>query len=312
MVRVRVPATSANLGPGYDSFGIAMARYDDLGAHIIDGPSRVRVSGVAAAEVPRDGSNLIVRAAAKVFAELGEKPHSIDLTCINRIPHGGGQGSSAAATVAGMLLARDLVPAGVDLTRNDILRLATAMEGHPDNVAPAIFGGLTVSYLRPDGSVGCIRHQVHPQIKLVVFTASAHSSTKNTRAMLPAMIPHADAAANSAATAVLLHAMTDDPAYLMDGTIDRLHQGYRAPAMPKSAQLVAELRAAGIAAVISGAGASVLALVDRHLELSAWQVPGFDAAELAVDQFGAQSLVTTLSETEPSHYPTVGTRGSVL
>jgi homoserine kinase len=247
-----------------------------------------------------------------VFGELGEKPHSIDLTCVNRIPHGGGQGSSAAATVGGMLLARDLVPAGGELTKNDILRLATELEGHPDNVAPAIFGGLTVSYLRPDGSVGCIRHQVHPQIKLVVFTASAHSSTKTTRAMLPELIPHADAAANSAATAVLLHAMTEDPSFLMDGTIDRLHQSYRAAAMPDSAQLVAELRAAGIAAVISGAGASVLAMVERHLELSAWQAPGFEAAELAVDQLGAQSLVSTTSENGPSHYPTADTPRLVL
>jgi homoserine kinase len=293
---VRVPATSANIGPGFDSFGIAMGLYDDLTARIIDGPSRVDVSGVAADDVPRDGSNLIVRAAARVFAELGEPAHNIDLTCVNRIPHGGGLGSSAAATVAGMLLARDLVPAGAALTRTDILRLATEMEGHPDNVAPAIFGGLTVSYFRADGSIGCIRHEVHPTIRLMVFTASAHSSTKTTRAMLPELIPHADAAANSAATAVLLHAMTDDPSYLLDGTIDRLHQSYRASAMPESAQLVAELRSAGIAAVISGAGASVLALVDRHLELSAWQAPGFESAELAVDQVGAQSQVNALTD----------------
>ncbi len=291
-VTVRVPATSANIGPGYDSFGIAMARYDDVHARLTDGPVRVTVTGVAADEVPRDDTHLVVRAAHRVFAELGEPAHALELTCENRIPHGGGQGSSAAATVAGMLLARELVPAGSQLDREDILRLATEMEGHPDNVAPTVFGGLTVSWMRDDGSVGCIRHEVHPQIRLVVFTAPSHSSTKTTRAMLPALIPHADAAANSAATAVLLHAMTDDPAYLMDCTVDRLHQSYRAPAMPESAQLVAELRSAGIPAVISGAGASVLAILDRPLDVLAWQPVGFVADEIAVDQIGAQVTVT--------------------
>jgi homoserine kinase len=290
-VSVRVPATSANIGPGYDSFGIAMGRYDDLRACLTDGPLRVTVTGVAADEVPRDARHLVVRAAARVFAELGEPAHAIDLTCENRIPHGGGQGSSAAATVAGMLLARELVPAGAQLDRDDIMRLATEMEGHPDNVAPTVFGGLTVSWMRDDGTVGCIRHEVHPQIRLVVFTAAAHSSTRATRAMLPDQISHADAAANSAATAVLLHALTEDPSYLMDGTIDRLHQAYRAPAMPESAQLVAELRSAGIPAVISGAGASVLAILDRPLDVLAWQPAGFVADELPVDQIGATVTV---------------------
>ncbi|WP_157970485.1 homoserine kinase [Nakamurella deserti] len=295
-VCVRVPATSANIGPGYDSFGIAMGRYDDVRARLTDGPTLVTVTGVAADEVPRDETHLVVRAAARLFAELGEPAHRLDLTCENRIPHGGGQGSSAAATVAGMLLARELVPAGAQLGREDVLRLATEMEGHPDNVAPTVFGGLTVSWVREDGSVGCIRHEVHPEIRLVVFTAPSHSSTKTTRAMLPAVIPHADAAANSAATAVLLHAMTDDPAYLMDGTVDRLHQSYRAAAMPESAQLVAELRSAGIPAVISGAGASVLAILDRPLDVHAWQPVGFVAEEIEVDQVGAQVTVEVPSE----------------
>lgn len=290
-VSVRVPATAANIGPGYDSFGIAMGRYDDLRARLTDGPVRVTVTGVAADDVPRDASHLVIRAAARVFAELGEPAHAIDLTCANRIPHGSGQGSSASATVAGMLLARELVPAGAQLGLDDILRLATEMEGHPDNVGPTIYGGLTVSWVRENGSVGCIRREVHPQIRLVVFTAGSHSSTHTTRAMLPKLIPHADAAANSAATAVLLHAMTDDPAYLMDGTMDRLHQSYRASAMPESAQLVAELRSAGIPAVISGAGASVLAIVDRPLDVHAWQPVGFVADELTVDQAGAQVSV---------------------
>lgn len=290
--RVRVPATAANLGPGFDSFGLAIGRYDDLRAHLTDGPVSVTVSGVGAADVPRDGSHLVLRAAGRVFDELGIPMPGIALTCVNRIPHGSGQGSSAAATVAGMLLARALVAAD-QLSDADILRLATEMEGHPDNVAPVLYGGLTVSYLRTDGTVGCVRHQVHPGIRLVVFTADQHSSTHETRGMLPALVPHADAAANAAAAAVLLYALTEDPSYLMDGTEDRLHQRYRAAAMPASYDLVGQLRAAGVAAVISGAGPSVLALVDRPFELSAWQPAGFSAAELAVDRSGAVTLLTT-------------------
>jgi homoserine kinase len=287
-VTVRVPATSANLGPGFDSFGVAVARYDEVSARVIDGPSRVQVTGVAADEVPRDETHLVLRAAARVFTELGEPIRSFHLTCVNRIPHGGGQGSSAAATVAGMLLAQALSDGGANMSRADVLQLANEMEGHPDNVAPALLGGLTVSYLREDGSVACIRHEVHPAIRLVLFTASTHSSTKRARAMLPPSIPHADAARNSAATAVLLHAMTEDPDYLFDGTVDRLHQAYRASAMPESLELVSQLRTAGIPAVISGAGPSVLAIVDRPLDLRAWQSEGFVAAEWEVDQVGAE------------------------
>ncbi len=287
VAQVSVPATSANLGPGFDSFGIAMGRYDDVRATVVDGPCRIEVTGIAADEVPRDSDHLVLRAAARVFAELGEPAHALALHCVNRIPHGGGQGSSAAATVAGMLLARQLVSSGSQLDDTDLLRLATEMEGHPDNVAPAIFGGLTVSYVRSDGSIGCIRRDVHPMIRLVMFTAAGRSATHRARAMLPATVSHADAAANSAATAVLLHALTEDPAYLLDGTVDRLHQQYRAQAMPESAALVDQLRGAGIAAVISGAGPSVLALVDRPLDLKAWQHEAFDAEELPVDAAGA-------------------------
>ncbi len=288
-VHVSVPATAANLGPGYDCFGLAMARYDEVTAQIIDGPVRVEVTGVGAASVPLDETHLVLRAAGRVFDLLGEPRHALALECINRIPHGGGQGSSAAATVSGMLLARALVPgAATRLDDLGILALATEMEGHPDNVAPALFGGLTISFTRDDGSVVSIRRQVHPDIRLAVFTSAVQSSTKAARDMLPSSISHCDAAVNSAATAVLLHALTQDPAYLLDGTSDLLHQRYRASAMPESAALVADLRKAGIAAVVSGAGPSVLALLQTPTELAQFARPGFELAELSVDTRGAQ------------------------
>ncbi len=292
-VHVSVPATAANLGPGYDCFGLAMARYDEVSAQIIDGPVRVDVTGVGAGSVPLDETHLVLRAAGKVFDLLGEPRHSLWLECINRIPHGGGQGSSAAATVAGMLLARALVPGGTArLDDADLLALATDMEGHPDNVAPALFGGLTISWTQPDGTVRSIRRRVHQDVRLGVFTASAHCSTKAARDMLPGNVSHGDAVKNSAAVAVLLHALTEDPVYLWDGTVDLLHQQYREPAMPASAELVRDLRKAGIAAVVSGAGPSVLALLTEQIDAAQWRRPGFVLAELAVDSDGAKVTST--------------------
>ena len=147
-----------------------------------------------------------------------------------------------------------------------MLGLANEMEGHPDNVAPALFGGFTLAFLDDDGRPVAVRREVHPDIRVVVFSAHQASSTHHTRGLLPAMVPHADASANAAAAGLLVHAMTVDPSFLLPATRDRLHQDYRAPAMPESARLVAELRQAGIAAVISGAGPSVIALVTGRLD----------------------------------------------
>jgi len=286
-VRIKVPATSANLGPGYDSFGLALGRYDEVYAEIAD-TLTITVDGVGADSVPRDERHLVVRATQVAFDAVGEPLPGLRLHCINTIPHGGGQGSSASAIVAGVLIARGLLPDGdVRLPDSRVLELATAMEGHPDNVAPAIFGGLTVSWSRADGTVQAIRREVHPDIRLLAFTAEAECSTEVARDMLPASVPHQDAAANAAAAAVLLHALTVAPEYLLDGTVDRLHQGYRAPAMPASAALVAELRDAGLAAVISGAGPSVLAFSSGEVDPASWQRPGFRASLLDVDRLGA-------------------------
>lgn len=286
-VRVRVPATSANLGPGYDSFGLALGRFDEVYAELAD-TVHITVDGVGADTVPRDASHLVVRAAHRAYDHLGLDRPGLKLHCVNSIPHGGGQGSSASAIVAGILLVRGLLPDGESLLPDSVvLELATGMEGHPDNVAPAIFGGLTVSWSRADGTVASIRREVHPEISLLAFTAEAEYSTHLAREMLPANVPHRDAAANAAAAAVLLHALTVDPTYLLDGTIDRLHQNYRAPAMPESAALVSELREAGLAAVISGAGPSVLAFGVGAIEPADWQRPGFATSALDVDRSGA-------------------------
>ncbi|MEP6563050.1 MAG: homoserine kinase [Nakamurella sp.] len=289
-VTVRVPATSANLGPGFDSFGLALARYDEATAALQPDGLLVEVIGVGAGEVPLTHEHLVVRAIARAFAEVGRELPGLRLRCTNCIPHGGGLGSSASAIVAGLLLGRELIGAdgGVRLTDNQILQLGTELEGHPDNVAPALFGGFTLAYLDNEGFPGAVRRDVHPDIRVIVFSAHQASSTHDTRGLLPAMVPHADASANAAAAGLLVHAMTTDPCYLLPATRDRLHQSYRAPAMPDSARLVADLRESGFAAVISGAGPSVIALVTGEIHLDSWRRPGFEVAEVAVSTAGAQ------------------------
>jgi homoserine kinase len=289
-VTVRVPATSANLGPGFDSFGLALARYDEATAALQPDGLLVEVIGVGAGEVPLTHEHLVVRAMSRAFAEVGRELPGLRLRCHNCIPHGGGLGSSASAITAGLLLGRELVAGsgGARLSDQRILELGTELEGHPDNVAPALFGGFTLAFIDAGGAPVAVRRDVHPEIKVIVFSAHQSSSTLHTRGLLPALVPHADASANAAAAGLLVHAITADPAYLLPATRDRLHQDYRAPAMPESARLVADLRQAGIAAVISGAGPSVIALVTGDIDLDSWRRPGFDAAAVAVSTSGAQ------------------------
>ena len=286
-VTVRVPATSANLGPGYDCFGLAIQRYDEASASLSSTGLRVDVEGIGAGEVPTDGRHLVVRAMAQAWGAAGLELPAVHLRCRNLIPHGGGQGSSAAAIVSGLLLGRGLLPTGITLSDDDVLQLANQMEGHPDNVAPALLGGFTLAWTRDDGRAAAVRREVHPAIRAVIFTASLASSTHHSRTLLPQHVPHVDAAANAASAALMVHAMTVDPSYLLEATVDRLHQPYRAASMPDSAALMRDLRAHGVAAVISGAGPSVLALVTDDLDLNHWRREGFAAAEVPVSLTGA-------------------------
>jgi len=289
---VQVPATSANLGPGFDSFGLALARYDEVSACRTDGPLEVWVSGFGAGRVPLDHRHLVVRAMAQAYHAAGGELPGVRLTCVNRIPHGGGLGSSASAIVAGLLLGRELAAAdgGPRLTDETVLALGTAMEGHPDNVAPALFGGFTLAFTDDAGRPVAVRREVHPDIRVVVFAAAESSSTHQTRGLLPATVPHADASANAAAAGLLVHALTCDPSFLFAATRDRLHQHYRAAAMPESARLLGELRAAGVPAVVSGAGPSVIALIAGEFDVSRWRRPGFDGNFVPVCTAGAQRI----------------------
>ncbi len=286
-VRIRVPATSANIGPGYDCLGLALGRYDEVIARRIEGPPRIEVIGCGAGTVPTTPEHLVYRSAVLGFEALGVAPPSLELLCRNEIPHGGGQGSSAAAIVAGLAVARELTADGRTLMPDsELLDIASRVEGHPDNAAPAVLGGFTLAWMDAAGHTTVVRRPVHPTIRVLMFSSLHGASTEKARAMLPASVPHAEAVANTVSAALLVHAVSDDPSLLFVATDDYLHQQYRAAAMPATATLVADLREAGVAAVVSGAGPSVLALVTGDLDVAAFRRPGFEPVELAVDRTG--------------------------
>ena len=278
--RVRVPATSANLGPGFDAFGLALTLYDDVVAQVSDDAGiRVDVHGEGADTVPRDHRHLVAKAMLRGFDALGGRPRGVDLVCANRIPHGRGLGSSSAAIIAGLLLARALVVGGDErLPDAALLELAVTLEGHPDNVAACLYGGVVVAFTRSSGETDVLRLSAAPGIVPVVCVPSTAVPTKRARALLPETVPHADAAFNAARAALLVPALTSRPDLLLEATDDRLHQPYRRAAYPRTGDLVAKLRAVGIPAAVSGAGPTVLALADAT---SAPTVAGLAGARFA-------------------------------
>jgi homoserine kinase len=291
-VRVQVPATSANLGPAFDCAGLALARYDVLEFAVAPSGLEVEVSGVGAGDLPTDESHLVVRAFRAACDELGWQPAGLRLTAQNTIPQGRGMGSSAAAVVAGVVGAWELCP-DVE-TRDDdaVLRLVSEIEGHPDNVAPCLLGGATLSWSGPGGARAA-RLDLDPRIRPVVLVPEETLSTHVARGLLPGDVPHADAAFNAGRAALLAHALTRDPGLLLAATEDRLHQRQRAEAMPGSLALLDRLRDAGLPAVVSGAGPSLLVLAVDPEEASrvAGLTPaGWTALPMAVDADGARVL----------------------
>ena len=261
-VAVRVPATSANLGPGFDTLGLALSVYEELTVEEEPaGVLEINVTGAGADEVPRDATHLVVRAIAYTYESVGRPVPGLKLTAHNVIQHGRGMGSSGAAVVAGILAAKGLLEGDVAFSDDDLLRIATEMEGHPDNVAPALFGGLTIAWTTHDGPA----HKkllVHRGVSPLVFVPDYTMSTKLARSLQPDSVPREDAIFNVSRSALLIAALTQSPELLLAATEDKLHQDYRAQAMLPTIALVQALRAEGYAAVVSGAGPSVLVLAD--------------------------------------------------
>ena len=259
-VTVRVPATTANLGPGFDTLGLALSLYDELTVTVRDTPgATVEVIGVGEGEVPTDESNLVVRAIAYTFAACSQPLPGLHLVARNNIPHGRGLGSSGAAIVSGIMAAKGLLDGIVDLDAGALLALATALEGHPDNVAPALFGGLTIAWTTDAGP----QHKkliVHRGVSPLIAVPESTMSTELARSLRPASVPHEDAIFNVSRSALLIAALIQSPELLLAATEDKLHQSYRAAAMPETESLILELRSHGLPAVVSGAGPSILVL----------------------------------------------------
>jgi homoserine kinase len=290
-VRIRVPATSANLGPGFDAFGLALTLYDDVVVRVADEGLYVDVAGEGADSVPRTRRHLVVRALQAGFDALGGQPRGLEVVCANRIPHGRGLGSSAAAIVAGLTAARALVLGG-DEAMDDaaLLGLAAELEGHPDNVAACLLGGLTLAWTPGEGAARAVRLPVSPRLRPVVFVPATTSSTAKARKALPDAVPHADAARNAGRSALLVHALAAEPDLLFAATEDRLHQQYRATSQPRTAGLVEALRTDGVPAVVSGAGPSVLAFAGPADDLASYVPRGWSMEVLGVDTDGAEQL----------------------
>lgn len=304
-VRVRVPATSANLGPGFDVLGLALGLHDVVEVHATTGATRTTVRGEGAETVPDGEDHLVVRAIRAGLELVGAPQVGLDLTAFNRIPHGRGLGSSAAAVVAGLVAARGLISEPEALADEVILDLATEFEGHPDNAAAAVMGGATLAWTperRASGGGGgddadaeraveAVRLEVDPTLVCTAFIPTTALATTVARGVLPAVVPHADAAFTGARTALLVLALAGRSDLLMTATQDRLHQPYRREVLSDSSELLDALRAAGHPAVVSGAGPTVLVLgtVPERLE-SAVVARGWRAVRLPVDRTGATAV----------------------
>ncbi len=292
-VRVRVPATSANLGPAFDCAGLALTLHDDVDFAVADAGLDVTVTGVGAEELSCDERHLVVRSFRAACDLLGWSPPGLRVRAHNAVPQGRGMGSSAAAVVAGVVGAFELCP-DVDVRDDDaVLRLVSELEGHPDNVAACLLGGATLSWTTPAGA-RARRMEVAADVLPVVLVPGDTLSTHLARTLLPAQVPHADAAANAARAALLVLALSSEPSLLLDATEDRLHQRQRAAAMPGTLALVDRLRDAGHAAVVSGAGPSVLVLTRRQDDagtvagVTSLTPDGWRAYPLQVDRGGAR------------------------
>jgi homoserine kinase len=283
VLRVRVPASTANLGPGFDALGLALALYDNVEVTPVASGLRVEVHGEGAGQVPTDEDNLVVRALRAACRRCGCRPDGLVLRCHNAIPHSRGLGSSAAAAVAGVVAGYALAGMQPDEAALD---LAAGFDGHGDNTGASLLGGLVISW-RDGQSFRAVRLEPHPELAPVLLVPAQTSATKVTRGLLPAEVPHADAAFTAGRAALLVHALTAAPQLLLAATEDRLHQSYRRPAYPATGRLVDALRAAGVPAAVSGAGPTVLALPASGEALAAMDIAGFTQIPLDVAHVGA-------------------------
>ncbi len=279
-VTVRVPATSANLGPGFDCLGVALTLYNHVTLTPQPAGLEIEVMGEGAADIPRSSDNLVYRAAVHLFEQVGRGPAGLRLHQVNGIPVGAGLGSSSAAIVGGLVAANALV--GTPLTQADLLTLAAGLEGHPDNVAPALYGGLMAAWMTPQEGVWAVLRPM-ADMPLLVVTPAFQSLTRTARALLPARIPHQAAVANVGRLPLLLAALAQaDYTRLPTLMEDDLHQPYRLPHIPGLLAAYEAARQYGAAVALSGAGPSLLVIAaGNHHALAKAIQTAFAAAGVA-------------------------------
>lgn len=268
-VHVRVPASSANLGPGFDTLGIALSLFDDVWVEVTDSGLEVIVEGEGEGEVPLDERHLVVRAIRSGLEAAQVTAPGLKVTCHNRIPQSRGLGSSAAAAVAGVAAANGL--AGGVLSVDDLVQLSSAFEGHPDNAAASVMGGAVVSWTSTpvdgtDPQYKAVGIPVHSEIRAVALVPNVRASTDAVRQVLPNEVSHVDARFNVSRAALMTVALQHHPELLWEATRDRLHQPYRADVLPLTAEWVNRLRNRGVAAYLSGAGPTAMVLATEAVQ----------------------------------------------
>lgn len=268
MIRVQVPATTANLGPGFDCLGMALQMYNSVEMSAASSGLYIEVHGEGSADIPRDESNMVYQAALKVFRQAGKQPPGIRIKLNNNIPVARGLGSSTAAIVGGMIAAN--IMSGNTLGHKDIINLAYAMEGHPDNIAAAVLGGIVVA-VPSEGEVRCYKIPPPKNIRAIVTVPDFMLSTRASREVLPQQVPMSDAAFNLGRVALLVAALyTEDINQFGLAMEDRLHQPYRTPLVPGMKKVFAAAKLAGAKGItLSGAGPAIIAYSDENADLIA-------------------------------------------
>ncbi|MGB8506000.1 homoserine kinase [Mycobacterium sp.] len=266
--RAVVAASAANLGPGFDSLGLALSLYDEIVVTTIDSGLQVEVEGEGAGHVPLGREHLVVRAVERGLDAAGVAAPGLAVRCRNDIPHSRGLGSSAAAAVGGLAAANGVLAQGNSkpLSTPQLIQLASEFEGHPDNASAAVLGGAVVSWTESDGSreaYSAVPLRLHPDIRIFSAIPEERSLTAATRVLLPGHVSHEAARFNVSRVALLVVALTERPDLLLAATEDVLHQPQRATAMPTSSEYLRLLRRYGVAAALSGAGPAVIALTTQ-------------------------------------------------
>ncbi|MBA3432256.1 MAG: homoserine kinase [Actinobacteria bacterium] len=262
-MRVRVPATVANLGPGFDAVGAALRMHLEIDIEPLNNSIQLVVEGEGAERLARDDSNLVIRSMNAFFDHAGRRPPGYALRVNNPIPLQAGLGSSAAAIVGGLIAARMIT--GRSVTQGKLVELATEIDGHPDNVLPALLGGLVISYRDGRGELRYLRLVPSDRLVPLLAVPAAGFPTASARKVLPATVPFADAQFNAARASLLVGALSSGAGsdVLEEAMMDRLHEPPRLALMPESAAVQEELRAAGLPVALAGAGPSLLVVVPR-------------------------------------------------